>query len=120
MTVKFKETVKHGTMEFLPGVPLAFEDPDAEPYFKGAGWAENTPDAPIRTYSQDEVSVDANGTRHAESGVMMREIIDAGGDIEKAKAARDAKARAEAEKEAGTVKPTDVVSTDAPAKQPGK
>jgi hypothetical protein len=129
MTIKFKDPVKHGVPvhnEFLPGIPLAFEDPDTEPYFIGAGWAETTNENPLKTYSQDEVSVEPDTTRHSESGLMMREILDADGDIEKAKATRSAKAKSDAEalaaeEKKGQLQPADVNTTSGGADtSPGK
>lgn len=49
--VVFNQTVKHGRHEFLPKVAVAFEDPDAAPYFVAAGWAAYTADDPVRVYS---------------------------------------------------------------------
>jgi hypothetical protein len=58
MPVKFNQIVKHAKIEFLPGVSVDFEDPDAETYFKEAGWADATTDPSVRTYSQEEISID--------------------------------------------------------------
>lgn len=58
MPVIFNESYKHGRLEFFPGVSVAFEDPDAEPFFKKVGVAEATDLPPVKTYSQDEVSID--------------------------------------------------------------
>lgn len=40
MAIRFTGVTKHGKKEFAPGVAYRFEDPDAEPYFRKAGWAE--------------------------------------------------------------------------------
>lgn len=58
MALKFKETIKHGRETILPGVAVAFEDTNAEPYFSALGWAETTSDAPVHTYSAEAVAID--------------------------------------------------------------
>lgn len=63
MAVKFHQPanggqILHGREVFIPGVSLAFEDPDAEPFFIKAGWAEATEEPPALTYSQERVSID--------------------------------------------------------------
>lgn len=58
MTIKFTGAVKHQQFEFLPGSPLAFEGDRVEEYFLSAGWAEETDDEPVRTFSAEEVTVD--------------------------------------------------------------
>jgi hypothetical protein len=60
MTIKFKGPglTHHEQHRFPPKVPFRFEDPDAEPYFLAAGWAEETDEEPIHTYTQGEVDVD--------------------------------------------------------------
>jgi hypothetical protein len=44
MPIKFKERTLHGKREFLPKVVYDFEDPDAAPYFKALGAAEDAAD----------------------------------------------------------------------------
>lgn len=56
--IKFRFPVKHGTLQFIPNVALAFEDKDAAPYFIAAGFADETDDDPVMTYPQDSVSID--------------------------------------------------------------
>lgn len=58
MAIKFTAAAKHGTVQFVPGVALAFEDPDAEDYFIEAGWAEATSDEPVHTYDAATVSIE--------------------------------------------------------------
>ena len=58
MTIKFRHSVKHGVSEYLPTVPLAFEDEHAELYFIAAGFADETPEAPLHTYPEGTVQVD--------------------------------------------------------------
>lgn len=60
MAIMFITTgiVKHGKQSFAPGVPYAFEDADAEPYFIAAGWAKKTKDAPVHTFTLGEVDID--------------------------------------------------------------
>lgn len=58
MPIIFSQSYKHDRLEFFPGVSLSFEDPDAEPFFKKVGVAADTTEPPVRTYSQDEVSID--------------------------------------------------------------
>jgi hypothetical protein len=62
MAIIFSTLVKHGTLQFLPGVPVAFEDRDAEPYFIAAGFAEKTKEKPVHTYSEGEVDIDPETT----------------------------------------------------------
>lgn len=70
MAIKFNQSVLHERTRFLPGVAVAFEDPDAEPYFTSLGWAEPTDEAPAHTYSAEEVSIDPL-TRVAETGQFV-------------------------------------------------
>lgn len=58
MAILFNQPVKHGAVQLLPGVPLGFADPDAEPYFIKAGWASSTVDSPAFVYDAEVVSVD--------------------------------------------------------------
>ena len=109
MAMKFSERVLHDRIELLPGLSLAFEDPDAEPYFIACGWGSPTDEEPVRTYSQEEVSVDADNTRHNDTGVMVRDLIEHKGDVDKAKAAFISR-RAE-ELATGTLEVQDVQST---------
>lgn len=64
------ERFLHQKIEFFPGVVLGFEDPDADQYFINAGWAVASKDAPVRVYSQDEVSIDPT-TVIAETGKLV-------------------------------------------------
>lgn len=70
MAIKFSGVTRHQGVEFIPGVSYAFEDSDAEPYFTNAGWASTTDEPAVRTYSQDEVSIDPL-TRSAEDGKFV-------------------------------------------------
>ena len=58
MAIKFNQPVKHGAVQLLPGIALAFEDADAEAYFTKAGWAEVTSDEPVFTYDAEAIAVD--------------------------------------------------------------
>jgi len=58
MAIKFTSPTRHGTITFVPGVALAFEDKDAEPYFIAAGFAEATKDEPMMTYALGDVDID--------------------------------------------------------------
>jgi len=58
MAVKFHSPTLHGTIRFVPGVPLAFEDPDAEDYFEAAKFADYTDEEPVMTYGLGEVDID--------------------------------------------------------------
>jgi len=54
----FNQRVKHGTLDFHPGVSYGFEDPDAAPYFKACGWGDSaTGDADV-TISLGELDID--------------------------------------------------------------
>jgi hypothetical protein len=56
--VVFTERVKHGLLDFHPGPVYEFEDPDAAPYFKACGWAEDsTAEAQVRI-TFDELDID--------------------------------------------------------------
>jgi hypothetical protein len=70
MAVKFNQRVLHGRIEFLPGVVVAFEDPNGNAYFTKSGWADTTSEEPVRTYSVEEVSIDPE-TRHAGTGALV-------------------------------------------------
>lgn len=71
MAVIFNQSVKHGRVQFLPGVAVAFEDADAEPYFIAAGWADETKDEPVHTYGLGEVDADPL-TRFGETGKFVQ------------------------------------------------
>lgn len=60
MAIKFTTAgiVKHGKQSFAPGVPYAFEDADAEPYFIAAGWAAPTKEKPVHTFTLGEIDID--------------------------------------------------------------
>ncbi len=58
MTLVFNQPVKHGAQQFLPGVPVGFEDPDAEAYFVNAGWASVSADEPVFIYDAEAVAID--------------------------------------------------------------
>lgn len=72
MAVKFNQRVLHGRTEFLPGVIVAFEDVNGDTYFINAGWADLTSEAPVRTYTADEVAIDTK-TRVAGTGALLIE-----------------------------------------------
>lgn len=74
MTIKFHgpgETKQTG-QSFLPGIALAFDDPQAEDFFVAAGWAETTKETPIFTYPEGTVEIDPE-TVHASTGVKVLE-----------------------------------------------
>lgn len=52
--------VRHGRFHFIEGVPYGFEDPDAAPYFKACGWADDAPagTAPKQTITIGELDID--------------------------------------------------------------
>lgn len=58
MAVIFKEKVRHGRETILPGVAVAFDDPNADAYFVALGAADETGDTPVHTYPIDAVSID--------------------------------------------------------------
>ena len=58
MTIQFKERFKHGRLDLLPGVPMAFEDARAEEYFVAVGAAEATDVEPVVTYPVGSVEID--------------------------------------------------------------
>jgi hypothetical protein len=72
VAVLFNQRVLHDRIEFLPGVPLGFEDTRAEIYFTRCGWAEVTEVDPVRIYSADEVCIDTT-TRIAGTGELVIE-----------------------------------------------
>lgn len=72
MTIKFNQRVKHGNLDLLPGPPLAFEDDRAEEYFRSAGWADPTTDAPVVTYPAGSVVIDTQ-TTSADTGRRVLE-----------------------------------------------
>lgn len=49
---------KQGAAQIPPSLPVAFEDPDAAPFFVKVGWADESTLDPVITYSQEEVSID--------------------------------------------------------------
>lgn len=72
MAVEFNQVVKHGRIQFFPGVSVAFEDPRADAYFTTLGWASESSETPVHTYSADEVAIDPE-TRVAETGALVIE-----------------------------------------------
>lgn len=70
MALLFNQFVRHGRVEIPADVPVAFADPDAEPFFIALGWAETTTKKPRRTYSQEEVSIDPE-TTNADTGLRV-------------------------------------------------
>ena len=56
--IKFKSRTKHGKSDFHPGVKYGFEDPDAAPYFKAAGWAEDATGKADVVVTLGEVDID--------------------------------------------------------------
>ena len=77
MAIKFNQPVKHGAVQILPGVALAFADPDAEPYFLKAGWAEPTSESPVFTYDAESVAVDAEAV-FADGPNKGQRVLEAG------------------------------------------
>ena len=67
MTIVFHGRTKHGPLDLLPGVPVAFEDVDAAPYFIAAGWAVETDEDPVVTYDIGTIDIDPD-TVFAETG----------------------------------------------------
>ena len=57
-TITFRAPVKHGTLQFFPGVPVAFEDADAAPYFIAAGFADPSKGEPVHTYPKSSIDID--------------------------------------------------------------
>jgi hypothetical protein len=56
--IKFNQRVKHGTLDFHPGPRYGFEDPDAAPYFKTCGWAEDATGDPDVVITMGELDID--------------------------------------------------------------
>ncbi len=50
--------VKHGRFHFLPGPAYGFQDPDAAPYFKACGWAEDSTEEPAVVITVEEIDID--------------------------------------------------------------
>lgn len=58
MGLKFNQRVKHGKLDFHPGVVYGFDDSDAEPYFTALGWADKTADAVQVQLTKGEIDID--------------------------------------------------------------
>lgn len=56
--IVFNQRVKHGRLDFHPGVVYEFEDPDAAPYFKACGWADDSIDPVAVTIGIEELDID--------------------------------------------------------------
>lgn len=56
--VVFNQRVKHGRLDFHPTIAYGFEDPDAAPYFKACGWADDAEGDPVVTISIEELDID--------------------------------------------------------------
>ena len=76
MAIEFNQPVKHGRQQFIPGVSVAFDDPDAEPYFIAAGWASPTTVTPLFTYTEASVQVDPL-TRFPSGGFVQPDVAQA-------------------------------------------
>lgn len=75
MSTAFNRRFKHGRLDFHPGVPYGFEDPDAAPYFEALGVAEADEAAPAVVIGIDEIDIDpctiwASGQPNARKFVM--------------------------------------------------
>lgn len=70
MKIEFNQRVKHGRLDFHPGVAYDFEDADAAPYFIAAGWAATTSAPAAVTIGIDELDIDPL-TRSAETGAYV-------------------------------------------------
>lgn len=77
MAVKFNQPVKHGSVQLVPGVAVAFEDPDADPYFIAAGWAEATTDDPVFTYTEEQINVDPLARSAETGGYILPKLAEA-------------------------------------------
>jgi hypothetical protein len=82
MTIEFGALTKHGTMQFVPDYPLAFDDKGAEEYFVAAGFAAKSDKKAKHTYEEGTIEIDPN-TIHYESGIPISAIIEHGS-VEKA------------------------------------
>lgn len=82
--VIFNSLTKHGALQFLPGVPLGFEDKEVVDYFVACGWAKLTDKEPAHVYGEGEVICGSgNGlvdpqTRHNETGLLVSDLIQKG------------------------------------------
>jgi hypothetical protein len=56
--IMFNQRVKHGRLDLHPGVAYGFEDPDAAPYFKACGWADDHDGDAAVTIGIDELDID--------------------------------------------------------------
>ena len=57
----FNQRVKHGKLDFHPGVVYGFEDSDAAPYFTACGWGKTVADdtdAPVVRIGLAEIDID--------------------------------------------------------------
>lgn len=54
----FNQRVKHGRLDFHPGVVYGFEDADAAPYFAACGWGEGSGDEPAVVIGVAELDID--------------------------------------------------------------
>jgi hypothetical protein len=76
MSIIFLEARLHGTLQFLPTVPLAFEDERAEEYFIAAFGAQPSDKPPIHTYPVGSVVIDPK-TVFAATGARVLPAVDA-------------------------------------------
>lgn len=60
MAIIFNQSFKHGTLQLIPTVPLAFQDERAEAYFIAVGCADATDDEPVHTYPVGTVTIDSD------------------------------------------------------------
>lgn len=71
--IKFNQKVLHGRLCFFLKLSYGFEDPDAAPFFKAAGLAEDSTDEPDQIITIEELDIDPL-TRHGQ-GPLKGEYV---------------------------------------------
>lgn len=74
--ITFNQRVKHGRCDFHPTIVYGFEDPDAAPYFKAAGWAKDSKDEVQVVITLGEVDIDPD-TVFADGPNQGKKVVEA-------------------------------------------
>lgn len=77
--IVFNQRVKHGVLDFHPGVVYGFEDPEAAPYFKAMGWANDGASEPALIIGIDELDIDPE-TIFADGPHKGRRVLEVAGE----------------------------------------
>lgn len=75
MAIKFNTLTKHGKLQFVPHVAVAFADDQAEEYFVAAGWADKSSEEPHHTFPIGTCKIDPDAV-FADGAKKGRKILE--------------------------------------------